>query len=332
MAPPIPPAPPVTIAVRPERFASATVAHDGPMQMSVAVPISGSWATPDNILRIAQRSEELGYHGLWTFQRLLYPVVPEEQRLAPPYRSVLDPLVLLGFLAGVTKRVRLGVAIVDAPFYAPIVLAKQFAAIDVLSGGRLDARLGIGWSPHEYAAAGVPYTKRGRRMDDFLKCLDTILTADGPVTYKGEFYEVPESYVDPHPVQKPRPPFVIGGTADAALRRAGRLADGWVSASRADLSTVSESIEKVRSAAREAGRDDSKLRFVCRGVVKVRDQRDGALSGSYDEIRKDLEALAQQGMTETFIDLNFDPEIGKVDADPKESMRRAEEALEALAP
>jgi probable F420-dependent oxidoreductase len=302
------------------------------MQMSVAVPISGSWATPDNIVKIAQRSEELGYHGLWTFQRLLFPAVPQDQQLAPVYRSVLDPLVLLGYLASVTSRVRLGVAIVDAPFYAPIVLAKQFAAIDVLSNGRLDAGLGIGWSPHEYAAAGVPYEKRGKRMDDFLTCLDAILTADGPVEYKGEFYEVPKSYVEPRAVQRPRPPFIIGGTADAALRRAGRLAEGWVSASRADLSTVGESIEKVRAAAREAGRDESKLRFICRGVVKVRDKREGALSGSYDEIRADLANLAEQGMTETFIDLNFDPEIGNVDADPKESMRRALDALEALAP
>jgi probable F420-dependent oxidoreductase len=300
--------------------------------MSFAVPISGSWATPDNIASTSQRAEELGYQGLWTFQRLLFPAVPEDQRLAPVYRSVLDPLVLLGFLAGVTSRIRLGVAIIDAPFYAPIVLAKQFAAIDVLSNGRLDAGLGIGWSPHEYAAANIPYEKRGRRMDDFIQALDTILSADGPVEYKGEFYEVPSAYVEPAPVQRPRPPIIIGGTADAALRRAGRFTDGWVSASRADLASVGASIEKVRAAASEAGRDPSTLRFGCRGVVKVRNEREGVLSGSYDEIRADLDNLAEQGMTETFVDLNFDPEIGSVDADPKESMRRAEEVLEALAP
>jgi probable F420-dependent oxidoreductase len=302
------------------------------MQMSFAVPISGSWATPDNIVLTSRRAEDLGYQGLWTFQRLLYPAVPEPERLAPVYRSVLDPLVLLGYLAAATSRVRLGVAIVDAPFYAPIVLAKQFAALDVLSGGRLDAGLGLGWSPLEFAAAGVPYEKRGRRMDDFISCLDAILSTDGPVEYNGEFYEVPSAYVEPRPVQRPRPPIIIGGTADAALRRAGRLADGWVSASRADLSSVGESIEKVRAAAREAGRDADALRFVCRGVVKVRDKRDGALSGSYDEIRADLNDLADQGMTETFVDLNFDPEIGAVDADPEESVRRALDALEALAP
>ncbi len=302
------------------------------MKMSFAVPISGSWATPDNIVRSAQRAEELGYHGLWTFQRLLYPAVPESDRWAPVYRSVLDPLVLLGYLAAVTSRARLGVAIVDAPFYTPIVLAKKFAAIDILSGGRLDAGLGLGWSPDEFAAANAPYEKRGRRMDDFLQCLDAILSADGPVDYKGEFYVVPNAYVEPRPVQRPRPPLIVGGVADAALRRVGRLADGWVSASRADLSTVGASIQKVRDAAEEAGRDPSALRFVCRGVVKVRDKREGTLSGSYDEIREDLATLAEAGMTETFIDLNFDPEIGNVDADPKESMSRAEEVLEALAP
>ena len=302
------------------------------MQMSVAAPTAGSWATPDNIVRIASRAEDLGYHGIWTFQRLIYPAKPESERWAPVYRSVLDPLVTLGYLAGVTSRVRLGVAIVDAPFYAPIVLAKQFAAIDVLSRGRLDAGLGIGWAPEEFAAAGAPYEHRGRRMDDFLRCLDAILSADGPVEYKGEFYEVPSAYVEPKPIQRPRPPIIVGGGADAALRRAGRLADGWVSASRADLSTVGASIEKVRAGAREIGRDPDALRFVCRGVVKVREQREGALSGSYDEIRADLANLAAQGMTETFVDLNFDPEIGSVDADPKESMRRAEETLDALAP
>jgi probable F420-dependent oxidoreductase len=304
----------------------------GVMKMSFAVPISGSWATPDNIVRTAQRAEELGYHGLWTFQRLLYPAVPEGDRWAPVYRSVLDPLVLLGYLAAVTTRPRLGVAIVDAPFYTPIVLAKKFAAIDVLSDGRLDAGLGLGWSPDEYAAANAPYEKRGKRMDDFIKCLDAILSADGPVDYKGEFYEVPNAYVEPRPVQRPRPPIIVGGVADAALRRVGRLADGWVSASRADLSSAGASIQKVRDAAAEAGRDVDALRFVCRGVVKVRDKREGTLSGSYDEIREDLAYLAEQGMTETFIDLNFDPEIGAVDADPKASLARAEEVLEALAP
>lgn len=293
--------------------------------------MSGSWATPDNQVRVAQRAEELGYSALWTFQRLIYPVKPESDRWAPVYKSVTDPLITLAFLAGQTRRIRLGVAVVNAPYFSPLLLAKQFSTLDRVSNGRLDAGIGLGWSPDEFAAAGAPYEKRGKRMEDFLKALDAILTTD-PVDYHGEFYEIASAHVLPKPVQQPRPPFILGGSSEPALRRAGRLAEGWVSASRADLSALGPSIELVRAGAREAGRDPDKLRFITRGVVKVRAQREGLLSGSYDEIRKDMDDIAAQGMTELFVDLNFDPEIGSVDVDAAASMRRAEEALDAFAP
>ncbi len=116
------------------------------------------------------------------------------------------------------------------------------------------------------------------------------------------------------------------------MARAGRVAAGWISGSRADLGHIDESIAVVRNAAAEAGRDPDAVRFVCRGVVKVRTGERAPLVGSLDEIRTDLADLAKKGVTETFIDLNFDPEIGSPDADPAVSMRRAHEALEALAP
>lgn len=304
------------------------------MDIGFAVPVSGSWATPKNQLAVAGRAEELGYASLWTFQRLLFPAESEDQRWAPQYRSVHDPLVVLAFLAGRTSRVRLGVAVVDMPFYPPIVLAKMAASLDVVSAGRLDLGLGIGWAPEEYAAAGAPYERRGARAEEFLRCLVAIWTQD-PASYAGEFYRLPPAYVDPKPVQRPHPPLLLGGFADAALRRAGRLADGWVSGSAADLSRIGESIAVVRDAARQAGRDPAALRFVVRGVVRVRpagreDRR--PLRGSLDEIRSDLAALAEQGVTEVFVDLNFDPEVGSVGADPRASMRRAYNVLEALAP
>src|SRR4051794_39673504 len=217
------------------------------MQIGFAAPVAGSWATPDNQIRVATRAEELGYASLWTFQRLLYPEKPTSERWAPVYRHVIDPLVTLGFLAGQTSRIRLGVAILNAPFFSPILLAKQLVAVDVLSKGRLDAGLGLGWAPEEYEAAGAPYEKRGRRMEDFIRCLDAILTQD-PVEYHGEFYDVPLAYVEPRPVQQPRPPILVGASSEPALKRAGQLADGWVSASRADPSTLGASAEVVRTA------------------------------------------------------------------------------------
>ncbi|HLL51706.1 MAG TPA: TIGR03619 family F420-dependent LLM class oxidoreductase [Thermomicrobiales bacterium] len=302
------------------------------MKLGFAVPVSGSWARPDNCVEIACRAEQLGYTSLWTFQRLLSPLDGDAPLLAPPYHSVLDPLVTLAYLAGHTSTVRLGVAVVNLPYYSPIMLAKILTTIDQLSDGRLDAGLGIGWSPHEFEAVGALPSQRGARAEDFLHCLKTIWR-DEVVEYRGDFYQVPRSRVDPKPVQKPHPPVLLGGTADAALRRVGRVASGWISSSRADLSRIDESIAIVRSAAEDTGRDPGDLRYVCRGVVKPGAKGDRTpLVGPLEDIHADLDELENKGITETFIDLNFDPAIGSPDADPRISMRRAHEVLEALAP
>jgi len=302
------------------------------MDLGFAVPISGSWATPEHAATLARRAEDLGYHSLWTFQRLLSPVDGEGAPVLPPqYRSVQDPLALMAYLAGCTSRVRLGVAVVNLPYYAPVVLAKLLTTIDHLSDGRVDAGLGIGWSPDEFAAVGTPIERRGARAEDFLRALHAIWT-DEIVDYDGEFYRVPRSRIDPKPRQTPGPPVLLGGAAPAALRRAGRLADGWISSSQADLSRIDESIAIVRDAAAEAGRDPAAVRIVCRGVVKVRVGERGPLTGTLDQIADDLADLATKGVTETFVDLNFDPEIGSPDADAATSVARAHEVLDALAP
>jgi probable F420-dependent oxidoreductase len=280
---------------------------------------------------LARRAEELGYVSLWTFQRLLYP---PDSGWAPVYRSVHDPVVPLAYVAGLTSRARLGTAIVNAPFYSPLVLAKQLATLDDVTQGRLDAGLGLGWSREEFAAAGVGYERRGARMEEFVRCLRSVWT-DEIVDFDGEFYRVPRARVDPKPVQRPHPPLLLGGTAEPALRRTGRLADGWISSSRADLSALGTSISVVRDAAGAAGRDPAGLRFVVRGVVAVRPSAGGdapALTGPIAKIRDDVSRVAEQGATELFVDLNFDPEIGSPDADPADSLRRAHEVLEALAP
>ena len=301
------------------------------MLLGFGLPVSGSWATPANWVRIARRAEELGYSSLWTFQRLLSPLDGDDPVLAPQYRHVHDPLAVLAHVAGHTSAVRLGVAVVNMPYSAPIVLAKTLTTIDHLSHGRLDAGLGIGWLPAELEAAGTTAARRGARAEDYLRCLRAIWT-DEIVDHEGAFYRVPRSRVDPKPVQRPHPPVLLGGGADAALRRAGRMADGWISSSQADLTRIDQSIDTVKAGAVEAGRDAETLRFICRGVVKVRTGERAPLTGSLDDVRADLADLAAKGITETFVDLNFDPTIGDPEADPSASMNRAEEVLEALAP
>lgn len=297
--------------------------------MGFGVPVSGSWATPATIREVCRKAEDLGYATLWSFQRTLFPA---NDPIPMPYRSVHDPLAISAYVAAVTERARIGTAIINLPFYAPIVLAKALTSIDVLSDGRLDAGLGLGWSNDEFVAASAPTERRGARAEEFLACLHAIWTQT-PVEFHGEFYDVPVSLVDPKPVQRPHPPILLGGSAEPALRRAGRLADGWISASRFPADDVPAAVSTLREAAAEAGRDPAELRVVIRGSVRVRAQDEGrALSGTVEKIRRDMVKYAEAGATELFVDLNFDEEIGSPDADERESLRRAHEALEAFAP
>ncbi|MEZ5091735.1 TIGR03619 family F420-dependent LLM class oxidoreductase [Nocardioides sp.] len=311
------------------------------------LPVSGSWATPATMLRVARRAEALGYASLWSFQRLLVPetgsaaardaVGNPANRPAdsPAYQAVHDALLPLAYVAGHTERIGLGTATICAPFVAPAWLAKQTTTLDHLAGGRLTVGVGIGWMPEEYAAAGVPFARRGARMEDYLQCLQALWGED-PVEYAGEFYTVPRSRTGLKPVQRPHPPLLLGGAAPAALRRAGRLAQGWISSSRQNLSRISEPIELVREGAREAGRDPDALRFVVRSLVDLADADPGPdrrpLHGTREQVLEDFAMLRAQGVTEVFVDLNFMPRIGSPDVDAEAATAEAEHVLEALAP
>jgi probable F420-dependent oxidoreductase len=304
------------------------------MLIGLGLPVSGAWATPGNTAAVAVRAEELGYHSLWTFQRLL---VGADQNLDPVYRSVLDPMTSLGYVAATTSRIRLGVAVVNLPFVSPAYLAKQASTVDFLSNGRLDLGLGTGWSPVEFAATGASEQRRGARAEEYVAALRALF-ADDVSQYSGQFYTVPPSRMLPRPVQRPGPPILLGGSVTRALRRAGRIADGWISRSATDLSTIGADIAVIRAAAEDAGRDPAGLRFVCRGVVRY-DQsatdeqgRRRPLSGSAGQIREDTAWLETQGVTEVFYDLNWDPQVGSPEVDSASAIARADEIIAALAP
>ena len=298
------------------------------LTIGLGAPISGAWATPENLVRVAAEAEELGYASLWTLQRLL---VSTDQELPPVYRSVLDPVTALAFAAARTSRIRLGIGVINIPFVPPAYLAKQAATLDVLSGGRLDLGLGVGWSPAEFVASGASTARRGPRTVEYVQVLHT-LWADEVSEFDGEFYTVPPSRMLPKPVQRPGPPVLLGGGVPAALNRAGRIADGWISSSGADLSRLADDVALVRKGAEEAGKDPAAVRVIVRGVVRVDGSADRLLSGPYDKIREDAAWLAEQGVTELFYDLNYDRAIGSPDADRAASLDRALTILHALRP
>lgn len=306
------------------------------MRLGFGLPVSGSWATVDAMAEVAQRADDLGYASLWTFQRVIAPA-QGARSWGEMYRAVHDPVVPLAYVAALTRQARLGVAVLNAPYYPPVLLAKQLATLDVVSRGRLDVGLGLGWAEEEFASVSAPFDHRGARTEELVACMDAVWTQD-PVGFSGRFTSIPTSSVQPKPVQRPRPPVLLGGAAPRALQRVGRVADGWISASRHDLRRIGNDIDVVRAAAQEAGRDADALRFVVRGVLALdeelrdREGRRRPLSGTEQEIREDLDALRVAGVTEVFLDLNFNPQVGSPDADPSSSLALARTALETFAP
>src|SRR5262249_10118644 len=138
------------------------------IQIGFGAPVSGAWATPQNLATFAARAEQAGYSSLWSFQRLL---IPEGSAMEPVDPSRLDPLGTLAYAAAVTSRIRLGVAVINAPFVSPAYLAKQAASVDVLSAGRHDLGLGIGWLPEEFALTGAEMARRGARTAEYISVL-----------------------------------------------------------------------------------------------------------------------------------------------------------------
>jgi hypothetical protein len=173
-------------------------------------------------------------------------------------------------------------------------------------------------------------------MDEYLRCLEALWTQD-PVEFAGEFYTVPRSYVGPPPVQRPHPPVLLGGAAAPALRRAGRLAQGWICSSQQDLTNLGASIETVRDGAREAGRDPDAVQIVVRGVVDLVDHdppgsQRRPLHGTREQVLGDLAALGAQGVTEVFLDLNLSSRVNFPDVDAGAALEYAERVLDAFRP
>src|SRR6204780_3187396 len=219
------------------------------MKIGFGAPVSGAWATPENLAGFAARAEQAGYASIWSFQRLVVPGGSGMDAVDP---SGLGPMAALSYAAAGTSTIRLGVAVVNLPFVSPAYLAKQAATVDILSGGRLDLGLGIGWMPEEFAATGASMAPRGARAAEDVAVVRE-LWSDGPSGFSGELYEVPRGSVLPKPVQPGGPPVLLGGLARPALERAGRIANGWVTSSRTDPSRIAEGGGGVRGGAAAAG-------------------------------------------------------------------------------
>ena len=294
------------------------------MELGFALPHLGPIATRDNVRQVAIEAERLGYHSLWTNERLLKPVNPKTPYPGNPqgeldwqYETVFEHLTTLTFASALTERIRLGVSLINLPFHNPVQLAKRIATMDQLSNGRIDVGLGLGWSEDEADVTNTPFETRGRRGAEYIAAMKA-LWADDPVEFHGDYVDVPLTEFGPKPVQRPHPPLYMGAFAPVALRRAGKIADGFTACC-APVDAILQRREAVQAAATDAGRDGAALPTVVRCLVHRTDERlpdEGrpVAHGTWDQIHGDCVRLDEAGVEVTFFDVNFVTDVDGVDA------------------
>ena len=223
------------------------------MQLGVFGINSGSTFRPADTIAVARLAEELGFDSVWAGEHVVVPsprVVPSPME---PEDPILDPLVHLAFVAAATEHVLLATGIIILPQRNPLVLAKQAATLDVLSGGRLLLGIGAGYLEPEMTAIGVPMHGRGARTDDHLAAMRALWTQPGPVEHHGPYVDFGGVDAHPRPTTPGGPRIVVGGHTPAAYRRAVASGNGWYGFGLTPEQTV-ESVEGLRRAADQVER------------------------------------------------------------------------------
>jgi probable F420-dependent oxidoreductase len=226
------------------------------LQVGVVFPQTEIGRDPAVLRDYAQTAEEVGYTHVLAYDHVLGANPASRPGWRAPYTHLdafHEPLVLFGFLAGLTKRLEMVTGIIILPQRQTVLVAKQAAEVDVLSGGRLRLGVGIGWNPVEYEALGASFKDRGRRCEEQIEVMRRLWSHD-LVTFEGRWHKITDAGIHPRPTR--RIPIWFGGSDDRALRRLARLGDGWFPLVGPD-ERCRTMIESVRSYAREAGRDPS---------------------------------------------------------------------------
>ncbi|MCU0269044.1 MAG: LLM class F420-dependent oxidoreductase [Acidimicrobiales bacterium] len=231
------------------------------MKFGIIFANTMQFAGRDGLVELATGAERAGFESLWTVEHVLYPdgyestypYDPSGKMAATPETPLPDPLIWLTWVAAVTTELRIATGILILPQRNPLVLAKELATLDDLSGGRLELGIGVGWLREEFEALGVPFERRGARTDEYVAVLRTLWGADH-VSFDGEFARFSGVSVNPKPVRG-AVPIHIGGHTRAAAERAGRIGDGFFPG-RGDLD---ELIDITRQSAAAAGRDPAAI-------------------------------------------------------------------------
>jgi probable F420-dependent oxidoreductase len=301
------------------------------MKIGIILPHMGPHATRENITSLANMAEHEAFDSLWVGERLLWPLKPQtpygltpDGSLPTIYQNVFDPLETLTFVAANTQKIALGTSVIDMLFHNPVILARRFATLDVLSEGRAICGLGIGWSKDEYQVSNVPYQNKGARADEFIQALKKIWT-DDVVEFKGKYYNIPASKIGPKPIQKPHIPLYIGGFAPNTFSRIAKYANGWLGAVGGPLEYLGDGIKMLRD--QQVKANDNSNPNGLKAATLVFPQIDTfptkqdntnqkpPLSGTIDEVGDDLIKIKEMGTDHVifgFMDMNSEQVIDTV--------------------
>lgn len=291
------------------------------MKVGLVLPVTGRQATRENITNVAMDAEKEGFDSLWVFERLLSPLHPQTPYPATPdgslptgYQNVMDPLQTLGYLSGITERIALGTSIIDMLFHNPVILARSYATLDILSKGRTICGLGLGWSKDEYVASNVPFNHRGDRADEMIDSLKRIWTND-VVQFDGRYYSIPASKIGPKPIQKPHIPMYLGGFNQNVFSRIVKYdLDGWLGVLAGPFEYLKNSVTTIKDLAKKANKDPNNFRVILLTYPNITDSKGSSdenqrmpMTGTVDQIGTDIESIKQIGIDHIVFGYNFAP-------------------------
>jgi probable F420-dependent oxidoreductase len=279
------------------------------MKLGICLPHYGRPIEVDRLHRVVRRAEERGLDSVWVTDHV---IVPSDAHII--YRDhMLDPLAILPWLAGATERLAIGTSVIVLPYRSPLPVAKLLASVDVLSGGRLIFGAAVGWMEGEFAALGVPLRERASRTDEALALIQAVWAGEHP-EIETRRHRLAGVKASPLPLQKPRPPVLIGGSSDGAFRRVARFGDGW-HASSTDPETFRRGALAVSRCWTEAGREGAPLltlrvplmiEGVHRAAVDMSLLRGRyALQGSLTDVVEALRAFRALGLSHVALEVSY---------------------------
>jgi probable F420-dependent oxidoreductase len=315
------------------------------MEIGICVPQLGPDVTPDVVGDFARGAESAGFDSLWVQEHFMWPHHPQSgyggragNPMPDQYRSVLQPLELLGYLAAITTTPMLGTSILVSAYHRPLMLARRLATLDVLSHGRIVCGLGLGWSRDEYEQMDTPFERRGARMGDFVRAMRATWLPD-PVEYEGEFFSIPRCDASPKPVQRdpdgrPFVPIIFGvGPTGPARRRLVELADGWnPGGMRPDPPSVAQRAAEINREVEGAGRRalPTYMRVFVHPTLNGVGPSSGGVfegltwSGNLDQINAQVRSAAAAAIDHLVMEVNF--------YEPMRGASTWRQLLEVLAP